>query len=1175
MIRKLFILTIIIQVSIPGNLFSQVKPVFSGDPARYREELTYFMGPNLNEYQKANLTAFLMRWDSVTFSQEDKIKIIDLTSQFAGRTMRPVPHFHDFLKTINDFAESRHGPELISNWLTGLSEMAFNPRFTNDNLGRYFRNTGLMLTQNILAETGSLRWKVKNRDLQFLHDTVFYVGVTDATLTCYSSRDSTEIFNVTGYYYPDIQQFRGTKGIVTWEKAGYAREDVFAELYDFTINTARNTFTADSARLNHKTYFKEPVYGTLSDQAISFGDKTRANYPRFETNARGFRLENFYEGVNYEGGLSFEGATVRGTGSSSAPAKIDLYRNDTLYLKISSLLFTFSKNGLNSGETTMTLLMGKDSIYHTNLGFSYVAPTRQVNLFRGNNPISRSPYFDSFHNLDMYFDYLSWNMNESKIALTRPRGAALGQAQFESVSFFDADYFMRLQGIDEYHPLVRLKSFSDWYYSRTFPVAEFAKWVNKPVDVVTGLCIDMANRGFVFYNRTFNEVTLKKKVDDFLTAFAKKKDYDVMSILSETKAPVDNALLDLNDYRLTVNGVSAVFLSDSQKVAIYPYNQQVVIEKNRRLEFDGIVQAGLFTFFGHNFIFDYDTFKIKLQNIDSIKVAVETDKKDAFGNPIIKEIDNLIQLAEADLYIDDPDNKSGLKSLKEYPIVNATNYAYIFFDKLPGLEGAYKRDDFYFKVDTFTYTNVDHFKNYDMNLSGEFHGGNILEPMRQYLIIQENNSLGFSMNIPEEGIDIYENKARLFDNIQMSNNGLTGSGTVKYLTSTIKSEDFRFFPDSLITRATSFDIDRDSLGLYPDLTSQDVSIKWLTKKDELLAVNSEGKYFSMFRNGTVLDGSLTLTPKTVKGSGVINMTDSRITSGNFGFASAEIRADTADYNLKSPSTSGYAFVAENVKADISFGLSTAEFHLNTDTSVVKFPEVQYICTMTDFVYDMKERVLKMEQKGKSDTPLLPRDQLLRLNFSNLDKPTFFATNNLKDTIAFSSWKGSYHVDDEYIEAENINYIHIADALIQPESGKITINRKAQIRQLQNAIIAVNNRHILHSARVDIESTRRYSGSGIYDYVTEDGDIQQINFPEVTVDTMTTSARGFIPASQKFMMSQAFSFAGDVILSAVRDRLFFTGAAGITHNCPSITSYSVKFSSYIDPGNVMIPVSEKP
>ena len=55
------------------------------------------------------------------------------------------------------------------------------------------------------------------------------------------------------------------------------------------------------------------------------------------------------------------------------------------------------------------------------------------------------------------------------------------------------------------------------------------------------------------------------------------------------------------------------------------------------------------------------------------------------------------------------------------------------------------------------------------------------------------------------------------------------------------------------------------------------------------------------------------------------MTDSRITSNLFSFASNAIKADTADYNLKSPSTSGYSFIAENANTDINFDLKMTQF----------------------------------------------------------------------------------------------------------------------------------------------------------------------------------------------------------------------------------------------------------
>jgi len=1175
MSKKLVILILFISLASHCILMSQTRSAFSGDITKFRSELTRFMGPNLNPEQLNNLNTFLAGWDSAAYSKDNMVKIIDISSQLSSRQMRTIPQFYDYLLTLNYFVAYKLDATLFANWLTGLSEIAFNPRFTNDNIDRYFKITASMIKDNVLYQTGSVKWKVKNSTLNFLHDTAFYVAISDATLTCYSQKDSTEIYNVTGNYYPEVQQLKGKSGIVTWEKAGYARSDVYVELKDYSVSLTKNSFTIDSVNISHSTYFKEPVMGVLTDQAVSFSNKEKANYPRFQTYTKQFKLENIYEGVNYEGGLAFEGATIKGTGENIYPANITLFRNDTLYLKIRAKEFMFSKSGLISQETSISLYLDKDSIYHSNLGFSYFSETRQVNLFRTNNPISKSPYFNSFHNLDMYFEYLSWNMNDSKIILSRARGSALGQAQFESSSFFNSNYFFRLMGYDDRHPLNQLISFSEWYYSETFPVIEFAKWLNRPVESVTGLCIDMANKGFVFYDRTNNEVTIKQKTKDFLASYSRKKDYDVLNILSETKAPTDNAILDLKNFRITVNGVTGVMMSDSQSVAIYPYKKQLVIGKNRNLEFDGIVKAGLFTVFGHNFSFSYDTFKIRLQKIDSIKISVETDERDMLDNPKVKEVESLIELGTAELFIDDQNNKSGLKSLKQYPIINALTYSYIFYDKIPGLEGIYKQKDFYFRVDPFTYENIDHYTNEDMNLAGEFIAGNILKPMKQFLTIQENNSLGFNMVIPEEGIEVYGSKGKLYNALSMSNNGLIGNGTLKHLTSTTKSEEFKFFPDSMITQASSFDISKDGSGLFPDLTSQNVSIRWLTKNDEMYATNAIGKSFDMFGNGTKLDGSLNLTPSRLKGNGIINTSDSRVNSNLFSFTSNAIKADTADYNLKSTTTSGYSFIAENANTDINFDLKMTHFRLNTDSSMVKFPELQYICTMTDFTYNMDSRILDMEQKGKSNTPLIPADKLIRLDFTKLDKPTFFATNNLTDTVAFSSWKGTYHLDQEYIEAENINYIHIADALIQPENGKILINRRAKIQQMKDAIIAVNNRHLLHSAKINIETTKRYSGSAVYDYLDENKEIQQINFPEISVDTSTTTARGYIAATQNFMLSPAFSFTGDVKLSARDYLLSFTGAAGIVQNCPGIKSYNIKFKAPVDPGNVMIPVSDKP
>ena len=205
MLKKYTLLFLVFLVFSGGDLLAQVKSPFSGDFSEFRTELTSFMGPNLNDEQKASLEAFLVKWDSTVYNKENKVKIIDIISQLYGRFMRPVPHFNNFVITLNKFIEWKTDPKFLSNWLTGLSEIVFDPRYPSENIDRYIKNTGLMITDNIISDISGMQWKVKNSKLSFLHDTVFKAIINNATLTCYSQKDSSEIDNVSGPYYSEFK----------------------------------------------------------------------------------------------------------------------------------------------------------------------------------------------------------------------------------------------------------------------------------------------------------------------------------------------------------------------------------------------------------------------------------------------------------------------------------------------------------------------------------------------------------------------------------------------------------------------------------------------------------------------------------------------------------------------------------------------------------------------------------------------------------------------------------------------------------------------------------------------------------------------------------------------------------------------------------------------------------
>ena len=162
MLKKQALLSLFLLLAFPVIIFSQGKSAFTGDPEKFRSELVTFMGPNLKPEQLSILNTFLAKWDSTSFSAENKTRIIDVSSQMSSRYMRPVPHFNDFLATLIVFAENNKDETFFKNWITGLSELAFMPRFSNDNLHRYFKNTGSMIKENIL-----LTKQLGNKDYDF------------------------------------------------------------------------------------------------------------------------------------------------------------------------------------------------------------------------------------------------------------------------------------------------------------------------------------------------------------------------------------------------------------------------------------------------------------------------------------------------------------------------------------------------------------------------------------------------------------------------------------------------------------------------------------------------------------------------------------------------------------------------------------------------------------------------------------------------------------------------------------------------------------------------------------------------------------------------------------------------------------------------------------------------
>ena len=1154
----LFFLLCLLITSFPAA--GQSLKEFPSEQDLFLPELNKFMGTNLNESQQAILTNFGSLWLSGSYDLEEKSKIISLSNLLLKRRARANPNFLEFLASLSAFKLTEGNQENFTPWYNGLVELLNNNNFVLRDIRRFFNITKGVMEARVLYTSPANEWKISSGEYRFFFDSTLKIIFQKSDLVCYAQRDSGIIYKTKGTLFPDRAVWVGEGGIVSWERAGFDRTQVYAELQNYQIDLSHPYYSADSVLFYHNIYLDKPLKGSLEERIRATPSPNMALFPQFDSYAKRIQIANMFENIHFEGGVSMRGSKLNGTGEKYKNARLSIIKNDTTLLNIQSEYIVFSKERIACKKAIATIYLEEDSIFHPGIAFNYQVSNKEISLFRTNDKLTHSPYFNSYHNLDMEFEMLSWKIDEPRINLTMSRGASLGQARFESISYYNKIVFFRMQGIDKQHPLFTLKKFAKWYYSETFPVDELAKWMNKPPYQIKQLCVRLSTSGFIYYDQNTGEVTIKKRLYDFIDAFAGEIDFDVIDFVSNTRAPLENATLDLNTNNLTINGVSQIFLSDSQNVALWSKGEQIIIGKNRNFDFEGKVKAGLFSFFGKKFEFKYDSFKINLHNLDSMQLSIQSDTSDIYGNALLSEIENTIEIITGELLIDHPSNKSGYYQFPEYPILRSTSNSFVYYDNIPGLDSTYSRDEFYFEIEPYTISYLDRFRKEDVVFSGKFNSG-IFPEISQTLTVQEDNSLGFSHATPTEGLPAYKGKGTFYNNIKLSNKGLKGEGKLHYLSSVSESDDFIFYPDSMLAEAQTFNINKQETGVkFPELSADNVRIKWYPNEDEWIAQNTKND-FSLFDDKIKLKGSVTLKPDGLLGSGRIDLPDAILTSDNYLLTEKSFDTDTANFRLKSRKTDGYAFIADNVSGHIDFRNNSGLFASNSDTIDMIFPENQITTSLDYFKWNMNAKELAI---GKSSSYYAD---------ARIEKPTFVSINPKKDSLGFVSDSAVFNLEENLITAYEVNLIKIADALIFPYEGIVKIENKSRIRTLDDAKILANNRFTIEPASVNIYDKNSYAGSGLYTYIDQNESSQPIMFDSISVNKeKVTVGYGTIEKNDDFKLNPYFRFIGDVFIDANKEYLTFTGGVQIEHQCAGIAQNYLQFTSEINPENVLIPVS---
>lgn len=1150
---------------------------FSGDSTRLEAEMNQWFGRITAGERKIiapDLDRFFSYWTGHYFNGEEKKAIYAVFNALVQKKVTPYPDFSGYINVINTFLATSQPREHFLPWhsimIRLLKENPIN-EFT-----QLIQSSQWLFKDKLLYNGLNVKWKHYAGTYTFISDDSPLIALPVADLSCYSEKDSIRISGTRGIYNLVTREWTGEGGLVDWRKAGEDPGEVFAELSRYRIRMRLPGYSADSVRFTHRRYFRTPLTGRVEDKVEKEVSPDKAAFPKFSNYNTRISIPSLYQDVDYEGAFNMEGRTILGTQSAEGGARLFFKRKGQHFLTAESVVYVITPEKVNTSSAAVTIYHETDSLYHAGIKMHYNTQTRELSLVKDERAIRYPPWYDSFHNVDIYCEAVYYKMGDSLVSIQSMKGLTKdSRVVFESGHYYTERRYLKLQGVSEVNPLYQISSWAEKNKTRILTRDDFAHILRSSADVVENQILDFADWGFLTYDKNRKEGRLKEKLFDYVKAAAKRSDYDEI-VFNSFVANASNGLLNLRTFDLQLRGVEKVVLSQAQTVEIMPANKDLVLKKGMNFTFSGTVIAGMFDFHATDCDFQYAPFRINMPDVDSMVYYV-FEKEENPGTGMLERVRvrTAVHNLSGTLLIDDPGNKSGLKSFPRYPVFTNNDSSFVYWDSRSVLNGSYDRERFFYRLNPFTIENLDYVETDTLMFSGKLISAGILPVIEEPLHIRPDYSLGLVKKADSGGMPVYNGQGTLFADIDLSNKGLRSNGRLETMNSESVSPDFLLLPDSMVTVAKSFDI-REQVSPFdlPQVHGDSVRQVWRPEYRNM-TVSTIQKPLAMYRNQSGFSGTLSVKPDSLNGNGKVMILDAVMESRGFKFRSRSFDALIADFRIKSYDLTANTIETQNYQTHFDFDQRKGEFKSNVGISKVNFPINQYACLMDrfDWLIDNEEIMLANERELADRADTLSLSQLIDVGYTGSE---FVSTHPRQDSLRFFAARARYHLRSNIINAEEVRIIKVADAAVFPDSGKVVIGKDAQMNVFHRAILIANTQsryHQFYNADISIASRNYYTGQAMYDYLDRTGKRQKIFFDKIRVDTDgKTIADGTISDSAGFLLSPEFAFQGGVTLYADQKHLLFNGGFHPVTTCLEASPQWVSFQSAINPDSVRIPLS---
>ena len=1121
------------------------------------------------------LERFYQRWSIGRFNKQEKEEIRNLIEKMRTKKMRTYPYLYDYIYVITIIAESQQLPKSIIAWHAYSTKLLDNKK--SKAFAKFLDFTIDLMENERFHKKNNLSWYQRNSKFSFFLDTNLLVLFKKGDMVCATKKDSSVINNTKGLYNYELKRWDGESGVLRWSRFGEENaNEIFADIASYSIDVTLPSYTIDSAIFHYNRFFNNPVIGKISERITSSPPTKKTSFPRFNAYFDDFELNDIYDGVSFFGGVQMEGLKLYGVGSNSSKAVLRLSKSDSLLATLKSDKFRLGTDEIIAINTEFVFYFDEDSLYHPSLRVKYTSNNKQFVLYTDKKTSGMIPFFDSYHELDIYVQALFWKMEDSKLIFRRIMNVKNRNiAKFVSSNYFSQRDFYHLQGIDDINPLYIIQNYMNLYDEKEIKLNALSSFMEKPTDQVSAMLIDLSNKGFLVYDSQNGRAVVKDRLMYFLNAKSGKIDYDVIKLTSNVNANA-NATINLNTLDLLVMGVPEVSISDSQEVYIYPYDKTISFKKNRDFTFDGHIHMGLLDFYSRNSTFVYDSFMLKMNYVDSLAFKVRYDDILLLKDSLIK-VENVIEDMVGTIYIDKPDNKSGLEKHEEFPIFVSDDVSYVYYNRRSIQDSTLIPESFYYSVDPFVFDSISSFSTEGLSFEGSLTSSGIFSTIYEPLVVNPDYSFGFLHNTKDSTYNLYGGLGKFSSFISLSNEGFKGDGNLEYLSSYSSSSDYTFYPDSLIGITNDFRVmNSPDIYNFPSAQGDTVNVQWVIQPN-IMKLSSDAGPFIVYDNSW-LKGDLYLNPDYMRGDGSFIFDQSEIVSNNIIFNYSELTADTADFFLKNSLNNALVFDARDYFAKIDFEEQKGWFSHIHQNSFLEFPFNNYISTLDEVEWIMNDDKLVLSSNLQDNYKSIDTLNQLQLIAYNGYGSEFISIKEEQDSLRFYAGNATYSLRDYTIDAENVKLIKTADAAIFPNNESVKILRDAQIKTLTNALIiadTANAYHSIYDAEVNIFSKHQYSAQGWTDYEDRNGMKQPIYLSSVSANANgVTAGFGQTSEGEIFFLSPQYYFRGEVSLLGSRKDFMFAGGYKLNEECVANIDNWVSFNQVLNPNQIFFDVNNQ-